>query len=92
MKIKDLLGMGVVDCEARDVGKISDVHFDSSNGQLTTLVISLKKNFISNDNIDVSYDNVKNIGDYVLLNIKVDLDDEVDNDFIDDNPIKNMGD
>ncbi|WP_295721216.1 PRC-barrel domain-containing protein [uncultured Methanobrevibacter sp.] len=72
MKIKSLLGMKVLDTNANEVGKINDVEFDIENGKIDDLTISLKKNLLDkNNDIIVKYDNVKNIGDYVLLDIDI---------------------
>lgn len=71
MKIKELLGMVVVDNNANDIGKISDVDFDSVSGKLEKLTISLKKSFLSNEKVEISFDDVRSIGDYVLLDNEI---------------------
>ncbi len=78
MKIKELLGMVVVDNNANDIGKISDVDFDPVSGKLEKLTISLKKSFLSNEKVEISFDDVRSIGDYVLLDtgIKSEVESE----------------
>ncbi|MCQ2964896.1 MAG: PRC-barrel domain-containing protein [archaeon] len=71
MKIKQLLGMVAVDNNANDIGKIIDVDFDPSSGKIEKLTISLKKSFLSNEKVEVSFDDVKSIGDYVLLDTEI---------------------
>lgn len=71
MKVKDLLGMKVLDTDAKEVGKVVDADFDSESGQIEKLTISLKKNMISSDEVVVRYDNIKSIGDYVLLDVNI---------------------
>ncbi len=71
MKVKDLLGMKVLDTDAKEVGKVVDADFDSESGQIQKLTISLKKNIISSDEVVVRYDNIKSIGDYVLLDVNI---------------------
>jgi len=71
MRIKDLLGMQVLDIDAMDIGKVTDVDFNESNGQINEIVVSLKKNILSHDEVLVHFDNIKNIGDYVLLKINI---------------------
>ncbi|WP_461463204.1 PRC-barrel domain-containing protein [Methanobrevibacter sp.] len=72
MKIKNLLGMKVLDTNANEVGKINDVEFDVDDGKIGDITISLKKNLLDkNNDITVKYDNVKSIGDYVLLDIDI---------------------
>ncbi|MDR2830981.1 MAG: PRC-barrel domain-containing protein [Methanobrevibacter sp.] len=74
MRIKNLLGMNVVDTNAKVVGKIEDLDFDQDIGKIQSLIISHKNNIISNKEITVSYSDIENLGDYVLLNIAIDLD------------------
>ena len=71
MKVKDLLGMKVLDTDAKEVGKVVDADFDNESGQIQKLTISLKKNIISSDEVVVRYDNIKIIGDYVLLDVNI---------------------
>ncbi len=80
MKIKELLGMVAVDANANDIGKIIDVDFNPSTAKITNLTISLKKSFLSNEKFEVDFDDVKSIGDYVLLNTIVNnLNDSIEN-------------
>ena len=71
MKIKQLLGMMALDANANEVGKIDDVEFDPEEGQITAITIVLKKNFISSDKIEIDFEDVKSIGDYVLLDKEI---------------------
>ena len=71
MKIKQLLGMMALDANANEVGKIDDVEFDQEEGQIQALTIVLKKNFISSNKIEVAFEDIKSIGDYVLLNKEI---------------------
>lgn len=75
MKIKNILGMKVLDNKANEVGKINDVEFDVETGKIGEISISLKKNLLDkNNDVTVKYENVKSIGDYVLLDIDIDVD------------------
>ena len=74
MKVKQLLGMLALDANANEIGKIVDADFDTESGAITQVVISLKKNFLSTNQMEVDYTDVKSIGDYVLLAIEVDKD------------------
>ena len=71
MKIKQLLGMMALDANANEVGKIDDAEFDPIEGQITAITIVLKKNFISSNKIEIDFEDVKSIGDYVLLNKEI---------------------
>ena len=74
MKIKQLLGMMALDANANEVGKIDDAEFDPVEGNITAITIVLKKNFISSDKIEVDFEDVKSIGDYVLLDKEINKD------------------
>lgn len=71
MKIKQLLGMMALDANANEVGKIEDVEFDSEEGIINSMTIILKKNIISSNKIEVDFEDVKSIGDYVLLDKEI---------------------
>lgn len=75
MRMKDLLGMQVLDIDAKDIGKVDDVDFDEKSGQINKIAVSLKKNILSHDEVLVHFDNIKSIGDYVLLRINIDKDE-----------------
>ncbi|MCL2156915.1 MAG: PRC-barrel domain-containing protein [Methanobrevibacter sp.] len=67
MRVKKLLGMQVLDVDANNIGKIDDLEFNHETGEIEKIVVSLKKNIFSNDETIIPYDNIKSIGDYVLL-------------------------
>lgn len=67
MRIKAILGSSVLDNKAKDIGKVVDLEFDSDSGKLTKIIVSLKKGLISNDEIEIGYEDISTIGDYVLL-------------------------
>lgn len=71
MKIKQLLGMMALDANANEVGKIDDAEFDPEEGKISAITIVLKKNIISSNKIEVDFEDVKSIGDYVLLNKEI---------------------
>ncbi|WP_407462655.1 PRC-barrel domain-containing protein [Methanobrevibacter sp.] len=71
MKIKQLLGMMALDANANEVGKIDDAEFDPEEGKINAITIVLKKNIISSNKIEIDFEDVKSIGDYVLLNKEI---------------------
>lgn len=71
MKIKQLLGMMALDANANEVGKIDDAEFDPVEGKISAITVVLKKNIISSNKIEVDFEDVKSIGDYVLLNKEI---------------------
>ena len=52
--------------------KTNALEFDKETGKLTKIGISLRKNILSSSVIEVDFDDIKSIGDYVLLNIDID--------------------
>lgn len=78
MKVKQLLGMLALDVNANEIGKITDIDFDPASGKIEKLTITLKKNILSNDQIEIDYIEIKSIGDYVLLNSEVNKKPEVE--------------
>jgi len=75
MRIKELLGIQVVDIDAKEIGKIEDLEFNEATGQINKIGINLKKNILSSNEVLVHYDNIKSIGDYVLLKINIEPDE-----------------
>lgn len=71
MKIKQLLGMMALDANANEIGKIDDAEFDPKEGKINAITIVLKKNFISSNKIEIDFEDVKSIGDYVLLDKEI---------------------
>ena len=63
--------MMALDANANEVGKIDDAEFDPVEGNITAITIILKKNFISSDKIEIDFEDVKSIGDYVLLDKEI---------------------
>ena len=71
MRAKQLFGITVLDKKVKAVGKVDDVEIDVETGKVTTLIISLQKGILSNDSIEVDFDSIETIGDYILLNTEI---------------------
>ena len=86
MQIKDFLGTIVLDKNAYEVGKVSNVEFDPANGKMDEITLTLQKNLFSKDELVISFDDIATIGAYVILNkeveevdaetVEVEIDDE----------------
>ena len=76
MRAKQFFGITVLDKKVNEVGKIEDVEIDTETGKVTSIVISLQKGILSNDSIEVDFDKIETIGDYILLNTEISKDDE----------------
>ena len=75
MRAKQFFGITVLDKNVKEVGKVEDVDIDIETGSVTTLVISLQKGILSNDSIEVEFDKIGTIGDYILLNTEISEED-----------------
>ena len=71
MQIKDFLGTIVLDKNAYDVGKVSNVEFDPANGKMDEITLTLQKNLFSKDELVISFDDIATIGAYVILNKEI---------------------
>ncbi|MDO5848304.1 MAG: PRC-barrel domain-containing protein [Methanobrevibacter sp.] len=67
MYLSEIKGMAVLDKNAKAVGKVEDVKFDPETGAVEGIVIGLKKNLISKDEVEVPFDDIAAIGDYIIL-------------------------
>lgn len=76
MRAKQLFGITVLDNKVKAVGKVEDVEIDTETGAVTTLIISLNKGILSNDSIEVEFDKIQTIGDYILLNSEISTEEE----------------
>ena len=71
MQIKDFLGTIVLDKNAYDVGKVSNVEFDPATGKMDEITLTLQKNLFSKDELVISFDDIATIGAYVILNKEI---------------------
>lgn len=76
MRAKELFGTTVLDKNVKEVGKIDDVDIDTETGAVTTLIVSLQKGILSNDIIEIDFDKIATIGDYVLLSTVISTEEE----------------
>lgn len=71
MRIKELLGVPVLDSKANEIGKVDDIDFDSENGSFDTMIINLDKGFFSKESVEIDFDEIDTIGDYVILKSEI---------------------
>ena len=67
MYFEEIKGIGVLNKNANVVGKVEDIDFSLEDGVINGLVVSLKKNILSNDEVSVKFEDIAAIGDYVIL-------------------------
>jgi sporulation protein YlmC with PRC-barrel domain len=65
MNVKELFGKEVLDVNAKMIGKVIDMDFDTNQGIITHIVV--KAGAIQQ--YDVRFDNIAKIGDRIILNI-----------------------
>ena len=71
MQIKDFLGTIVLDKNAYEVRKVSNVEFDPATGKMDEITLTLQKNLFSKDELVISFDDIATIGAYVILNKEI---------------------
>lgn len=78
MRAKKLFGKTVLDKNVKEVGKIDDVEIETGAGKVVSIVVSLKKGILSNDEIEIDFGNIATIGDYVLLDTVIETAEKVE--------------
>jgi len=76
MRAKQLFGITVLDKKVKTVGKVNDVDIDVESGKVTSLIISLQKGILSNDFVEVDFEAIETLGDYILLNTEIEEEAE----------------
>ena len=71
MHAKQFFGITVLDKNVREVGKVEDIDINIETGDVESLIISLNKGLFSNDAIEVDFDEIATIGDYILLDSEI---------------------
>ncbi|MBZ2165837.1 PRC-barrel domain-containing protein [Methanobacterium spitsbergense] len=75
MKVSEFLGTKVLDKNAVEIGKVSDMIVDPLAGQINIITISAGEFGIRKKDIEIKPNEIAVLGDYLLLNIeKSDID------------------
>ena len=76
MKVSEFLGTRVLDKNAVEVGKVSDMFIDPKEGIINIITISTGEFGIRKKDVEIKPSEISVLGDYLLLNIeKADMDD-----------------
>jgi len=76
MKVSEFLGTRVLDKNALEIGKVSDMLINPEEGLINIITISTGEFGIRKKDIEIEPDKISVLGDYMLLNIeKADIDD-----------------
>ena len=76
MKIKDFLGSTVLDKNAYEVGKVGDIDFNTDDGKIEKITLTLQKNLFSKDELEIEFADIATIGAYVIFNKEIPKADE----------------
>jgi sporulation protein YlmC with PRC-barrel domain len=71
MKIREFLGSTVLDKNANEVGKVDNVDFNTDDGKIEKITLTLQKNLFSKDELEIDFEDVATIGAYVILNKEI---------------------
>jgi sporulation protein YlmC with PRC-barrel domain len=76
MKVSEFLGTRVLDKNAVEVGKVSDMFIDPKEGIINIITISTGEFGIRKKDIEIKPSEISVLGDYLLLNIeRADMED-----------------
>lgn len=78
MRAKKFFGKTVLDKNVKEVGRIDDVEIETGTGKVVSIIVSLKKGILSNDEIEVDFGNIATIGDYILLDTVIETAEKVE--------------
>ena len=76
MKVSEFLGTRVLDKNAFEIGKVSDMFIDPVEGIIDVITISANEFGIRRKDIEIKPDQIDVLGEYLVLNI--DKDDIID--------------
>ena len=88
MKIKEFLGSTVLDKNAYEVGKVSNIDFDKETGKIGTVTLTLQNNIFSRDELEIDFDDIQTIGAYVILNKEIPKESEAEEKAEEAEPVK----
>ncbi len=69
MKVSEFLGTRVLDKNAFEVGKVSDMYIDPVAGIINVITISANEFGIRRKDIEVKPDQIDVLGEYLVLNV-----------------------
>ncbi len=70
MKVSEFLGTRVLDKNAFEIGKVSDMFIDPVEGIINIITISANEFGIRKKDIEIKPDEIDVLGEYLLLNIE----------------------
>jgi len=70
MKVSELLGRRVLDKNAMEIGKVTDVDLMPKEGTINSITISTGEMWLRNKTFEIKPSNILQVGDYLLLNLE----------------------
>ena len=70
MKVSDLIGTKVLDKNAMEIGKVSDVDLMPMEGTINTITVSTGDMWLRNKTFEIMPSNIRQVGDYLILNLE----------------------
>ena len=70
MKVSELLGINVLDKNAMEVGKVSDIELMPKEGVISTITVSTGEMWLRNRTFEIKPSNIDQIGDYLVLTLQ----------------------
>ncbi len=76
MKVTEFLGRKVLDKNAMEIGKVSDLEVDPEKGVINSIIISKGELSLKQKTFIVGMDRVEKVGDYVIISISAEEAEE----------------
>ena len=72
MQVSEFIGKKVVDNKGMEIGKISDVDIMPIEGLVSSITVSTGDTLLRTKSLEIKPDDIKQVGDYVLINLNTD--------------------
>ena len=70
MKVSELMGRRVLDKNAMEIGKVSEIDLMPREGVINTITISTGEVWLRNKTFEIKPSNIQQVGDYLILNLE----------------------
>lgn len=70
MKVSELMGKRVLDKNAMEIGKVSEIDLMPKEGVINTITISTGEVWLRNKTFEIKPSNIQQVGDYLILNLE----------------------
>lgn len=70
MKVSELMGIKVLDKNAMEIGKVSDVDLMPKEGTINAITVSTGDVWLRNKTFEIKPSDIRQVGDYLLLNLE----------------------